>query len=92
VADWWLPAADDNSVLGLVALLAMVAVSVLMVSGVIRHWAWLPRLCLALTWIMLLVQSRYEAVPWFLPAAALVLTAFLFQQLLAKRAELALSA
>jgi len=39
---------------------------------------------------MLLVLSRHDAVPWFLPAAALVLTGFLFQQLFAKRVELAL--
>jgi hypothetical protein len=91
VAGWSPSAADENFALGLFSLLAMAIVSVLMVSGVIRRWAWLPRLCLALTWVMLLVQSRHEAVPWFLPAAALVLTGFLFQQLFARRAELALN-
>jgi hypothetical protein len=62
---------------GELTLAGLAAVSLLMILGVIRRWSWLPRLGLAFTWVLILVQSRQQEIPWMLPAAAAVLTGFL---------------
>src|SRR5262249_45785818 len=60
----------------LLPLLGLGALTALMVVGVVRRWPWLLRLCMALTWLKLLVAVRPGADAGLPTLAAVGLTAF----------------
>jgi hypothetical protein len=63
--------------IGPLALAGTVCLSALMLAGVVHRWPWLLRLCLGLTWVMLLAQGGRSHVPWPLPLFASILTGVL---------------
>jgi hypothetical protein len=62
------------------ALVGLVGVTPLMIAGALYRWPWLPRLCLAFTWLILLTQSRPGSLSW-LPLVAVALTGVLLARL-----------
>jgi hypothetical protein len=58
---------DNPYAAGAVSLAGLASVAVLMIAGVVRRWPWLLRVCLALTWLMLLVAAWPGSRLW-LPA------------------------
>ncbi len=74
---WSVLIGDNPLDVGWPALAGLVAVSALMIAGVLGRWPWPVRLCLALTLLTGILQARHDGVPWFLPVAAMALAAFM---------------
>lgn len=59
----------------------LVVASAILVVGALRCWPWLPRLCLAATWLILLTQPGRGALQGVLPILSGALTAILLVRL-----------
>jgi hypothetical protein len=72
---------------GLLTAASVVLTSILMVLGAIRRWPWLPRLCLVITWLILLTQPGRGAIHWILPIMSGGLTLLLLVRLIRDRSQ-----
>ncbi len=71
----------------LLSVASVVVVSVLMVTGAIRRWPWLPRAGLAITWIILMAQPGHGAWHWLLPLLSFALSGVLIVRLALSRSR-----
>ena len=66
---------------GIVTAVGLIVTSVLLVAGSLRRWPWLPRLCLAVTWLILLLRPGHGLMDPFLPIMSAGLTGVLLVRL-----------
>ncbi len=59
----------------------LIVSSLFVVAGAIRRWPWLPRLCLAITWFILLTRPGFGLLGTVLPICSAVLTGILLVRL-----------
>src|SRR5262249_60247807 len=59
------------------SLFALMAGAALIVAAVVYRWSGWLRLCLGLTWYLILIQSKSSMIPWALPVIAAVLSGVL---------------
>src|SRR5439155_19100074 len=74
---WDVLVGDNPFSVRVLSLIGLIAISAVLIVGAIRHWPWWLRVCLGLTWFLVLAQSKESMIPWPLPLVAAILTGFL---------------